>query len=44
MAWIWGKPLPVTDDFLACPRCGAAIPAGETQQLHHDWHQVNDPD
>ena len=38
MAWVWGNPLSVTEDFLACPRCGAAIPAGSCQDLHHKWH------
>lgn len=42
MVWVWGKPLSVTEDLLACPRCGAAIPAGDSQQLHHQWHERTD--
>lgn len=40
MAWVWGKTLSITADLLACPRCGAAIPAGDSQQLHHQWHEL----
>lgn len=43
MSWIWGKPLAITEDLLACPRCGAAVPAGETQHQHHKWHEETDP-